>query len=222
MQLNSGVYKIVNVQTGDFYIGSSINLSLREKNHFNKLKHNKHVNTYLQNVYAKYGKENLKFEILATCPKEYLLKLEQCFINNLNPKYNFLKIAGSSLGYKHSKKTLEIMKSKYNRNVLTKLQDGNKKYFEKRNSKYKQVASLLKEGRTQKEICLLMNMTNQQFWLLKNQAITKGALEKQPSKKDLFLSMYKQGKSRIEIIQELNLTSVGYRNYKHKYIKDGL
>ena len=50
MQLNSGVYKIVNIQNGDFYIGSSINLSLREKNHFNKLKHGKHVNTYLQNV----------------------------------------------------------------------------------------------------------------------------------------------------------------------------
>ena len=31
MQLNSGVYKIVNIQNGDFYIGSSINLSLREK-----------------------------------------------------------------------------------------------------------------------------------------------------------------------------------------------
>ena len=42
MQLNSGVYKIVNIQNGDFYIGSSINLSLREKNHFNKLKHGKH------------------------------------------------------------------------------------------------------------------------------------------------------------------------------------
>ena len=77
MQLNSGVYKIVNIQNGDFYIGSSINLSLREKNHFNKLKHGKHVNTYLQNVYEKYGKENLKFEVLATCPKEYCIKLEQ-------------------------------------------------------------------------------------------------------------------------------------------------
>ena len=222
MRLNSGVYKIVNTQTTDFYIGSSINLFLREKNHFNKLKHGKHVNTHLQNAYIKYGKENFKFEILATCPKEYCIKLEQWFINNLTPKYNFLKTAGNSLGYKHSKETLEIMKSKYNRGILPKLQEGNKKYFKERNSKYKQVALLLKEGKTQKEICLLLNMNNQQFWLLKNQAITKGALEKQPFKKDLFLSMYKQGKSRIEIIQELNLTSVGYRNYKHKYIKDGL
>ena len=89
-------------------------------------------------------------------------------------------------------------------------------------SEYKKVADLIKEGKSQKEICTILNKTRQEFWLLKSQAITKGVLEKQLSKKDSFLLMYKENKSRIEIMNELNLTSAGYRNYKHKYLTNGL
>ena len=105
MRLNSGVYKIVNIQTTDFYIGSSINLSLREKNHFNKLKHWKHVNTHLQHAYIKYGKENFKFEILATCPKEYCIKLEQWFLDNLKPIYNISPTAKNTTGCKNKRRS---------------------------------------------------------------------------------------------------------------------
>lgn len=222
MRLNSGIYKILNTQTGNFYIGSSTNLSLREKNHFNNLEHNTHVNLHLQNAYNKYSKESFKFEILVTCPKEYCIKLEQWFIDNLKPKYNFLKIAGSSLGYKHTRETIKIMKEKYNRETLNKLYVGNKKYFKERYSEYKQVADLINEGKTQNEICLILNKTKQQFWLLKSQAVNKGVLEKQVSKKEIFLSLYKEGKSKIDIMNNMGLTSVNYRNYKHKYIKNGL
>jgi group I intron endonuclease len=222
MQLNSGIYKIINIQNGDFYIGSSTNLPLRKKNHFNKLKHNKHVNTYLQNVYLKYGEESLEFQIIATCPSEYCIKLEQWFLNNLKPKYNILKIAGNTLGYKHKEESLIKMRNNYNRDVLIALEQGKKQYFKNRYSDYKKVADLIKEGKSQKEICTILNKTRQEFWLLKSQAITKGVLEKQLSKKDLFLIMYKENKSRVEIMNELNLTSVGYRNYKHKYLTNGL
>jgi group I intron endonuclease len=227
MQLNSGVYKIINIQNGNFYIGSSTNLSLRKKSHFNKLKRNKHVNTYLQNVYLKYGEELLKFQVLATCPSEYCIKLEQWFLNNLKPKYNILKIAGNSLGYKHTEQTKKKLSIIHKNKIFTKehwsnFREGSKKSFENRYSDYKKVADLIKEGKSQKEICNILNKTRQEFWLLKSQAINKGVLVKQKSKKEMFILMYKEGKTRIEIMNLLNLDSLSYRNYKHKYIKNEL
>jgi group I intron endonuclease len=53
----------------------------------------------------KYGENNFSFEIIATCPIEYVLKLEQWFITNLNPQYNIAKIAGSNLGIKRTEET---------------------------------------------------------------------------------------------------------------------
>lgn len=109
--MQSGIYKITNIITKDFYIGSSYNLILRKRTHFNQLSKNTHNNKYLQNSYNKYSKENFQFEIIAYCSKQYLLKLEQWFIDNLKPTFNDLKIAGNSLGYKHNQESLEKLKS---------------------------------------------------------------------------------------------------------------
>jgi len=99
----SGVYKITNTINNKFYIGSANNLKRRKSEHFCNLKYNKHCNKKLQYSYNKYGKNNFEFEILATCPKEYCVKLEQWFINNLKPKFNILTVANSRLGIKQSK-----------------------------------------------------------------------------------------------------------------------
>lgn len=101
----SGIYKIINLKNSKIYIGSSINLYKRLHLHLNNLKNNKHHSKYLQNVYNKYGVENFKFEILATCPPEYCIKLEQWFIDNMKPDYNICKKAGSLLGFKKSKES---------------------------------------------------------------------------------------------------------------------
>jgi group I intron endonuclease len=53
-----------------------------------------------------------KLEILEYCsgrrshPTEKCIKIEQHFINLLQPEYNILQIAGSSLGFYHSDQTL--------------------------------------------------------------------------------------------------------------------
>lgn len=98
--MNSGIYKITNLITKDFYIGSAINFYKRKHAHFSTLKTNTHKNPHLQNAYNKYKKENFIFEIIAKCPVEYLLKLEQWFINTQNPHYNICKVAGNTLGVK--------------------------------------------------------------------------------------------------------------------------
>jgi len=46
----SGIYKLENKITGDFYVGSAVNLHRRST---------KHGRTFLQHVYNKYGPENL-------------------------------------------------------------------------------------------------------------------------------------------------------------------
>jgi group I intron endonuclease len=101
---NTGIYQIVNQVNGKRYIGSAVNLEQRKISHFNTLTMKIHKNRYLQFVYNKYGKNNLKFEILLYCDKENLLFYEQRSINSYNFKelYNISKTAGSNLGMKFS------------------------------------------------------------------------------------------------------------------------
>jgi len=99
----SGIYKIRNTKTDEFYIGSSVKLNKRKNQHFLALRNNTHCNSHLQKVYNKYTENNLNFEILFTCPKEHLIELEQLCIDELNPYYNIQKVAGGSpLGLKRS------------------------------------------------------------------------------------------------------------------------
>lgn len=92
-QLKSGIYQIRNLVNGKRYIGSAKNFQKRKHQHYHYLKYKKHHSKYLQNAFLKYGKENFIFEILVKCPSEYLLKLEQWFLDNLKPEYNISKIA---------------------------------------------------------------------------------------------------------------------------------
>jgi group I intron endonuclease len=102
----SGVYLITNIINGKVYVGSAANsLNQRLHNHKYKLGKNKHENVYLQNAVNKYGIENFTFEILEEYAKQYVISMEQWWMNMLdsfNRKrgYNLKPVAGSSLGYK--------------------------------------------------------------------------------------------------------------------------
>lgn len=100
------IYKITNKITLEFYIGSTNNFYRRKIQHFSDLKNNKHRNQYLQNVYNKYGFDNLEMQILKPCLLEKLIEIEQYYINKLNPKYNISRIAGKTI---LSKESLEIV-----------------------------------------------------------------------------------------------------------------
>ena len=86
--MNSGIYKITNIITGDFYIGSTKHFNKREWQHFNMLNKGNHKNSHLQCSYNKHGKEAFKFEIICKCSDEIKLKLEQWYLDNLKPTYN--------------------------------------------------------------------------------------------------------------------------------------
>jgi group I intron endonuclease len=100
----SGVYMFINKLTNDIYIGQSTDLCKRFTNYFN-LSYIKSKKLIITRALIKYGYSNFAVIILEYCNKSDLLIKEQYYFDKLNPKYNILKIAGSSLNYKHSKET---------------------------------------------------------------------------------------------------------------------
>jgi len=106
----SGIYRWKNNINGKTYIGSSINLSDRLLDYYQtrNLLNNK---TRIHNALLKYGYSNFTLEILEYCTKEEAISREQHYFDLLQPEYNILKIAGSSLGYKHREDTIELMKT---------------------------------------------------------------------------------------------------------------
>lgn len=84
-----GIYKIINIINGKFYIGSTKNLYKRSREHFSKLNTQTHPNEKLMNSVKKHGINNFKFEIiLSHCATEDLLVLEGKYITHLKPDYN--------------------------------------------------------------------------------------------------------------------------------------
>lgn len=86
--MKSGVYKITNIINGKCYVGSSQNLKNRWRRHKRDLRVNSHHSSKLQRSFNKYGESSFKYEILSTCPIEYLIKLEQWFLDSIKPEYN--------------------------------------------------------------------------------------------------------------------------------------
>jgi len=103
----SGIYKITNKVTKDFYIGSSKGMRFRIYKHKSKLLNGNHPNKHLQSSFNKHKIENFKVEVIEYCDLNKLIKSEQYWIDTLKPKYNKCKIAGNTIGYKHTQEYLD-------------------------------------------------------------------------------------------------------------------
>lgn len=99
-----GIYKIVNEINGKVYIGQSIHIEQRIKEHFYKAKCEKDIsyNSILHQAIRKYGTENFSWEVLEECSVEDIDKKEQYYINKYNSLspygYNILK-GGQKIRY---------------------------------------------------------------------------------------------------------------------------
>ena len=96
-----GIYKITNTITGDYYIGSSVNIRRRLWKHELALIGNYHANPHLQNAWNKYGKDCFEFTIVLLCDVENKLYYEQVLIDGLKPRYNIAICATASMKGKH-------------------------------------------------------------------------------------------------------------------------
>ncbi len=105
------IYNIRNLINNKIYIGSAINFNKRKIVHISRLNRNVHHSKYLQNSWNIHGKENFIFEIVEQVDnKSKLIEREQVWINFFKPEYNMNPIAGSRLGTKATKETLEKMR----------------------------------------------------------------------------------------------------------------
>mgnify|MGYP002393620327 CR=1 FL=1 len=64
MEKNAGIYKILNVKSGNFYIGSTIHFDRRFKDHKRALKKGTHPNYKLQSDFDTFGDKIFKYEII--------------------------------------------------------------------------------------------------------------------------------------------------------------
>lgn len=76
---SAGVYKIENRANGKKYIGSSLNVSNRERQHFSLLESNRHSNRYLQSEWNKYGMNRFECSILEYVQMESDLRMREQF-----------------------------------------------------------------------------------------------------------------------------------------------
>jgi group I intron endonuclease len=113
----SGVYMVLNNITKDIYIGSSVNLTRRIAIHIFHAGSNKETNIVFYRAMRKYGLENFSLAIIEFCTSDsaVCLELEQKWIDYYQPKYNILKEARSSIGFQHSKETINKLKDMFSK-----------------------------------------------------------------------------------------------------------
>jgi len=104
----AGIYRWINNETGNTYVGSSINLSNRLRLYFNYdfISDKSRSKSMIHDALAKYGYSKFSLEILEYCDENKVLEREQHYLNTLQPVYNILKVAGSSTGFKHSDESI--------------------------------------------------------------------------------------------------------------------
>ena len=111
----SGVYKITNIITGDFYIGSSKNIKQRWYSHRDKAFWRQRPGMRLYQAFLKYGLDNFKFEIVEETID--LKEREQYWIDLLNPTYNNYRANGPDIE-RHKETNRKVSKEYGNRLCL--------------------------------------------------------------------------------------------------------
>lgn len=74
------IYKILNVVTDHFYVGSSVNFKKRKWEHLNALKNRCHHCNALQMAWEEYGSDAFEFEVLEEVLDEDALRIEDTYL----------------------------------------------------------------------------------------------------------------------------------------------
>lgn len=78
--MKSGIYKIYNKKTHQYYIGQSINVDNRLNQHKKELRKGKHINSKLQTAFNKYGEEAFDFAMIKEVEEEFLNVMERYYM----------------------------------------------------------------------------------------------------------------------------------------------
>lgn len=74
------IYKIINVVTEEFYVGSAVNDRRRKWEHWTALKRNQHHCTRLQNAWNEFGEDAFYFQVEEAVADERLLEVEDAYL----------------------------------------------------------------------------------------------------------------------------------------------
>lgn len=96
-----GIYKITNNVNGKVYIGQSINIKARWKDHIHALNREDSKCTLLQRAWNKYKQENFSFDILELCSEDMLDEVETKYINIYDSCKNGYNIEPGGNANKH-------------------------------------------------------------------------------------------------------------------------
>jgi group I intron endonuclease len=107
----TGVYCLINLINGNFYIGSSSNLAVRMRNYLNTtfLNNKKNKNMPIVQALLKYRQDQFAALIVEYVDVKNLTVRETYYITHLLPYYNILKQGYSSIGYKHTEATKQML-----------------------------------------------------------------------------------------------------------------
>lgn len=113
-----GIYKITNLVNNKVYIGQSISIERRFKDHVSGLNGGYGHNLHFQNAWNKYGQDNFKFEILEEIENCNLLDEREIYYislyNSNNPKYGYNKTIGGNTILIDENYRIYISKNKIN------------------------------------------------------------------------------------------------------------
>ncbi|KAG0632578.1 hypothetical protein HOY80DRAFT_1070814, partial [Tuber brumale] len=143
----------INKETGESYVGSAVNLSKRFGSYYSQpiieeiLSRSK---SHILSAIQKYSYSSFSLEILEYCDSNDTIKREQYYIDSLKPKYNILKIAGSSMGRLPSEETkMKISNSLKGRSLkeITKQKMSESRIGNKFSEETKNILRELKKGK---------------------------------------------------------------------------
>lgn len=115
---NAGIYRILNLQNGRMYYGSTYEFRKRFKTHINSLLASRHENTFLQNDFHKCGKQNFIIEVIEVVEgtKEERLLIEQKYLDQYydyqKQCYNLRRYASDSREGRKNIKTADPLTDK--------------------------------------------------------------------------------------------------------------
>ena len=117
MKRKSGIYKIQFTTKDNIYvyIGKTIDIDRRKKEHFIELNNNNHHNSFMQRIYNKYGKDSMKFSVVLYCEESELNSKEISYIDKYKNEETIICMnmtnggdGGNTFQYLSKNKLIEI------------------------------------------------------------------------------------------------------------------
>jgi group I intron endonuclease len=112
IEVIAGIYYIINKLNGHKYIGSSVDIETRWKQHKCMLRGDCHDNSHLQRAWDKYGENAFEFKIMAYTDPDKAVVLEEFMLQNYFDRFEY-NIAESAvapmLGREHTEEAKQKM-----------------------------------------------------------------------------------------------------------------